>query len=153
VKNEFFRIIAVTCAALLPEVTALAQSWHQPLAARRSCAVLASWLKRSWGGEVRNLSVLIAIGVGEDGFRQILGVAEGGKEDYEGWRSFIKGLKDRGLKEVRLIISDACAGLPSIPPASPHVVRAARIVEAYYLRHRAPIGSLAKTRAYSEALA
>jgi putative transposase len=68
-------------------------------------------LKRSWGGEVRNLSVLIAIGVGEDGFRQILGVAEGGKEDYEGWRDFIKGLKERGLKEVRLIVSDACAGL------------------------------------------
>ncbi len=68
-------------------------------------------LKRSWGGEVRNLSVLIAIGVGEDGFRQILGVAEGGKEDYEGWRHFIKGLKDRGLKGVRLIVSHACAGL------------------------------------------
>jgi transposase-like protein len=68
-------------------------------------------LKRSWGGEVRNLSVLVAVGVAEDGYRQILGVAEGAKEDYEGWRGFIKGLKDRGLKAVRLIISDACAGL------------------------------------------
>lgn len=68
-------------------------------------------LKRSWGGEVRNLSVLVAVGVGEDGYREILGVAEGAKEDYEGWRGFLKQLKERGLKAVRLIISDACAGL------------------------------------------
>jgi putative transposase len=68
-------------------------------------------LKRSWGGEVRNVSVLVAIGVGTDGYRQILGVAEGEKEDLEGWRSFLCHLKDRGLKGVRLIISDACRGL------------------------------------------
>jgi transposase-like protein len=68
-------------------------------------------LKRSWGGEVRNVSVLVAIGIGTDGFRQILGVAEGEKEDLEGWRSFLCHLKDRGLKGVRLLISDACRGL------------------------------------------
>lgn len=45
-------------------------------------------LKRTWGGEIRNVSVLIAIGVATDGFRQILGVAEGQKEDLEGWRGF-----------------------------------------------------------------
>jgi putative transposase len=68
-------------------------------------------LKRSWAGEVRNISVLIAIGVASDGFRQILGVAEGEKEDLEGWRGFLRHLKDRGLGGVRLIISDACRGL------------------------------------------
>jgi transposase-like protein len=70
-------------------------------------------LKRTWGGEVRNLSVLVAIGVGEDGFRSIsiLGVTEGAKEDYEGWRTFLKHLKGRGLQAPRLIISDACTGL------------------------------------------
>lgn len=41
------------------------------------------WLKRSWGGEVRNISILIALGVTADGFREILGVAEGAKEDKE----------------------------------------------------------------------
>ena len=46
-------------------------------------------LKGSCAGEVKNISVLIAIGVGTDGFRQILGVAEGDKEDLEGWRSFL----------------------------------------------------------------
>jgi putative transposase len=60
---------------------------------------------------VKNISVLIAIGVGTDGCRQILGVTEGEKEDLEGWRAFLCHLKDRGLKGVRLIISDACRGL------------------------------------------
>jgi putative transposase len=68
-------------------------------------------LKRSWAGEVRNISVLVAIGVGTDGYRQILGVAEGEKEDLEGWRGFLRHLKDRGLKGVQLMISDACRGL------------------------------------------
>jgi transposase-like protein len=68
-------------------------------------------LKRSWAGEVRNISVLVAIGVGTDGYRQILGVAEGEKEDLEGWRGFLRHLKDRALKGVQLMISDACRGL------------------------------------------
>src|SRR5512141_3256590 len=68
-------------------------------------------LERSWAGEVRNVSVLVAIGVGTDGHRQIVGVAEGQKEDLEGWRGFLRHLKDRGLAGVQLIISDACIGL------------------------------------------
>jgi transposase-like protein len=68
-------------------------------------------LKRSWAGEVRNVSVLIAIGVTGDGYRQVLGVAEGHKEDKAGWSGFLKHLKGRGLKEPRLITSDACLGL------------------------------------------
>lgn len=68
-------------------------------------------LKRSWAGEVRNVSVLVAIGVGADGYRRILGVAEGHKEDKSGWGGFLRHLKERGLKGVRLMISDACLGL------------------------------------------
>jgi len=68
-------------------------------------------LKRSWAGEVRNVSVLVASGVGEDGFRKVLGITEGHKEDKAGWGAFLKHLKDRGLTGVRLIISDACTGL------------------------------------------
>jgi len=69
------------------------------------------WLKRSWGGEVRNVSVLVAIGVASDGYREVLGVAEGAKEDAESWRGFLRHLKERGLKGVRLFISDKCLGL------------------------------------------
>ena len=68
-------------------------------------------LKRSWGGEIKNVSVLAAIGVDSDGFRRILGVSEGHKEDRSGWLGFLKELKRRGLAGVRLMISDACLGL------------------------------------------
>lgn len=68
-------------------------------------------LKRTWGGEVRNVSVLAAIGVGKDGCREILGVAEGLKEDKESWKEFLRHLKSRGLGGVRLFISDKCLGL------------------------------------------
>ena len=68
-------------------------------------------LKRTWGGEVRNVSLLVAIGVAEDGYRDILGIAEGCKEDKAGWGGFLAHLKDRGLKCPELIISDKCMGL------------------------------------------
>ncbi len=68
-------------------------------------------LKRTWAGEVRNVSVLVAIGVAADGYRQVLGVAEGAKEDKAGWSGFLRHLKKRGLTDVKLIISDACLGL------------------------------------------
>ena len=68
-------------------------------------------LKRSWGGEIKNVSVLAAIGVDSDGYRRILGVSEGHKEDKAGWLGFLKELKKRGLTGVRLMISDACLGL------------------------------------------
>src|SRR3974390_1469684 len=68
-------------------------------------------LKRSWAGEVRNVSLLVAIGVNDNGYREILGICEGAKEDKAGWSAFLKHLKERGLKGIRLIISDACLGL------------------------------------------
>jgi transposase-like protein len=69
------------------------------------------WLKRSWGGEVKNVAVLVAIGVNSDGHREILGVAEGMKEDGASWLEFLRWLKERGLACPRLIISDKCLGL------------------------------------------
>lgn len=69
------------------------------------------YLKRSWGGEVRNIAVLVAVGVDSGGFREILGVCEGLKEDQESWRNFLRHLKQRGLAGVQLVISDKCLGL------------------------------------------
>jgi transposase-like protein len=68
-------------------------------------------MKRTWAGEVRNVSLLVAIGVNADGYRDILGICEGAKEDKAGWSAFLKHLKERGLKGVELITSDACIGL------------------------------------------
>ncbi len=68
-------------------------------------------LKRSWAGEVRNVSVLVAVGIGMEGYRDILGIVEGPKEDLESWRQFLTHLKSRGLTGVQLLISDRCLGL------------------------------------------
>lgn len=69
------------------------------------------WLKRSWGGEVKNVSILVAIGVNAEGHREVLGLNEGAKEDKTSWQNFLRNLKARGLKGVRLIVSDRCLGL------------------------------------------
>lgn len=69
------------------------------------------WHKRCWGGSVENVSILVAVGVGMDGRREVLSVTEGMKEDSESWREFIKGMLARGLKGVRLVTGDRCAGL------------------------------------------
>ena len=69
------------------------------------------FLKRSRGGEVRNVSILVAIGVDHDGYREIIGAAEGMKEDKESWKNFFIDLKKRGLIGVRLIIGDKCLGM------------------------------------------
>ena len=70
-----------------------------------------TYLKRSWGGEVKNVAILVAIGVAEDGYREVLGVAEGAKEDKASWLGFLRRLKERGLDGTRLFVSDACLGL------------------------------------------
>lgn len=78
------------------------------------------YLKRSWGGEIRNVSILVAIGVSNDGCREIIGAAEGMKEDRESWRTFFVGLKERSLTGVRLIIGDKNLGmLETIPEVFP----------------------------------
>ena len=58
-------------------------------------------MKRTWAGEVRNVSLLVAIGVNAEGFREILGICEGAKEDKSGWSAFLRHLVDRGL--IRII--------------------------------------------------
>jgi len=89
------------------------ESWrNRPLQGEHPYVSLDGiWLKRSWGGEVENVSVLVAIGVDETGYRKILGVAKGAKEDRESWLNFLRHLKERGLNGVRLFIFDKCLGL------------------------------------------
>ena len=71
------------------------------------------WHKRSWGGHVENVSVLVAIGVDSEDHREVIGVAEGMKEDGDSWEQFVRGMIERGLKGVRLVVGDRCAGLVS----------------------------------------
>ena len=69
------------------------------------------YLRRDWGGEYENVAVLVAIAVNEDGFREVLGAAEGMKEDKASWVSFFQWLRGRGLDGVRLIVGDKCMGM------------------------------------------
>ncbi|MDE2465598.1 MAG: IS256 family transposase [Alphaproteobacteria bacterium] len=89
------------------------EAWrNQPITAEHPYVYLDGIvMKRTWAGEVRNVSLLVAIGVNAGGYREILGICEGAKEDKSGWSSFLRHLKDRGLKGVQLIVSDACMGL------------------------------------------
>jgi len=62
-------------------------------------------------GQVVSRAVVIATGITANGDREILGVAIGDSEDETFWTRFLRSLKQRGLTGVRLVISDAHAGL------------------------------------------
>lgn len=107
------RVSAGTVSELNQKIYVKIEAWrNRPLESKHAYVYLDGiWLKRSWGGEVRNVAVLVAIGVDEEGYREMLGVCEGAKEDKESWRNFLRHLKERGLKGVKLAISDKCLGL------------------------------------------
>ncbi len=107
------RVSSSTVSELNQKIAGQIEAWrNQPIAGEHAYVFLDGlWLKRSWGGEVKNVSVLVAIGVNQDGYREILGVAEGTKEDKASWQGFLRHLKGRGLKGVKLFIGDKCLGL------------------------------------------
>ena len=107
------RVSSSTVSEMNKKIYERIESWRtRPLDGEHPYVMLDGiWLKRSWGGEVKNIAVLVAVGVRADGHREILGVAEGTKEDSESWRSFLRYLKERGLCGVRMITSDKCIGL------------------------------------------
>lgn len=69
------------------------------------------YLKRSWGGAYENVAVMVAIGVNDDGYREVIGAAEGFTESSECWREFLSWLKGRGLRGVRMFTGDKAAGM------------------------------------------
>lgn len=107
------RVSASAVSGMAQKVYAQIEQWrNRKITGEYSYVYLDGlWLKRSWGGEVKNIAVLVAIGVDAEGYREVLGVAEGTKEDSQSWRTFLRHLKERGLQGVRLIISDKCLGL------------------------------------------
>lgn len=107
------RVSPSTVSELNQKIYTQIEAWrNRPIEGEHAYVYLDGiWLKRSWGGEVKNVAVLVAIGVRSDGYREILGVVEGVKEDTESWRNFLRHLKERGLRGVRLLVSDKCLGL------------------------------------------
>jgi putative transposase len=71
----------------------------------------ATYLKVREGGRIVWVAAIIAVAVSTDGRREIVGLGIGPSEAEPFWSSFIKGLVKRGLKGVKLVISDAHEGL------------------------------------------
>lgn len=86
------RVSPSTVSELNQKIYAQIEEWRQRPIEKRFVYVYLDgvWLKRSWGGEVRNVSVLVAIGVDDEGFRHVLGVSEGAKEDGASWTAFLR---------------------------------------------------------------
>ncbi len=110
------KVSSSTVSELNQKIYGKIEEWRKQSIAREHPYVFVDgiYLKRSWGGEVQNVSVWVTVGVNEEGYREILGVAEGSREDKDSWSNFLRYLKEGGLKGVQLIISDKCLGLYEI---------------------------------------
>ncbi len=71
----------------------------------------ATYVKARVNKRVVSRAVVVAMGVGASGRREILGIAIGDSEDAVFWGEFLASLKARGLSGVQLVISDSHAGL------------------------------------------
>ena len=98
------------CAGLDPVVTA----WNErDLSAARMPFLLVDGLVLTVraAGQVRALSALVAVGINEDGYREIVGLQLGDSESERSWMGFFTWLKARGLRNVDLVVSDHHGGL------------------------------------------
>jgi putative transposase len=71
----------------------------------------ATYVKVREAGRIVPVAVTIAVGVNADGRREVLGMAIGSSEAESFWLDFLRGLARRGLRGVKLVISDAHEGL------------------------------------------
>jgi len=71
----------------------------------------ATYVKVREAGRIVSVAVIIAVGVNTDGVREVLGMAVGPSEAEPFWTSFLRTLTRRGLRGVKLVISDAHEGL------------------------------------------
>jgi putative transposase len=71
----------------------------------------ATYVKVRNGGRIQSVAVIIAVGVNTDGRREVLGITTGASEAEPFWTAFLRSLTARGLRGVKLIISDAHVGI------------------------------------------
>jgi len=102
--------VSELCKTLDPQVS----EWNErPLGAKRFPFVIvdAMQLKVRERGRVVPQSALIAVGVNEDGYREVLGIRIGDSESEATWSEFFRWLQGRGLQGVDLVVSDHHGGL------------------------------------------
>lgn len=70
-----------------------------------------TYVKVREGGRIVSKAIILAVGLSEEGRREVLGMKVGHAESEEFWTDLLRGLLDRGLRGVKLVTSDAHAGL------------------------------------------
>ena len=73
----------------------------------------ATYLKQREGGRIVSVAAIVAVAVNTDGKREVVGLHIGPSEAETFWSTFLKGLLRRGLRGVKLVISEAHEGLKS----------------------------------------
>ena len=71
----------------------------------------ATYVKARSAGRIVSMAVIVAVGVNSDGRREVLGMDIGPSEAETFWTAFLRKLARRGLRSVKLVISDAHEGL------------------------------------------
>lgn len=102
-----------TVSALCADLDTRVEAWNErPLEARYPFLIVdAIVVKVRRDGAVRSTSLLVAVGISEEGHREVLGIEIGDSETEGTWGGFFKGLKERGLTGVELLASDNHGGL------------------------------------------
>ena len=124
-------VSAATVSNLNEKAFASVEEWRNrpPGRAHPYACVDGIYLKRSWGGAYENVAVMVAIGVNDDGYREVVGAAEGFTESSGRWREFPSRLRSRGLHGVRMVVGDKASGMVgSIAEAFPEAAHRRRTV-------------------------
>lgn len=107
-----FEVSSAQVSRVAKELDAVLEAWrNRPLGCFHYLYLDARYEKVRHGGVVRDCAVLIAVGVGPDGMREVIGVSVELSEAEVHWRKFLQQLQERGLHGVQLITSDAHPGL------------------------------------------
>jgi transposase-like protein len=107
-----FEVSSTQVSRAAQEMDATLQAWRErPLGEYAYLYLDARYEKVRRNGLVQRAAVLIAVGIGLDGKRTVLGVSVALSEHEVHWRGFLQSLVARGLRGVRLVISDAHEGL------------------------------------------
>ena len=105
-------VSAMQVSRATAQLDAVLQEWRErPLREITYLYVDACYEKVREAGQVRDAAVLVASGITPAGERQVLGVSVSLSEHETHWKAFLQGLKDRGMRDVQLVISDDHAGL------------------------------------------
>jgi len=103
-----------TVSRMMEQLDAQVSAWNERSLAEHAYPFVwvdAMGVKVRKDGAVRPTSVLIAVGVNAEGYREILGIRVADSESEAGWLETFRWLKARGLDGVEIVVSDAHAGL------------------------------------------